>query len=141
MDSVFDQSGELLPLLIGNGGAEVLNFNQPLADEDYLGYFVTAADYPQPGYVTCATLYGPRTGECLTAAAIELLTRLGRGEPTGAGRLTAQAVSLECRSPSPRPPPMHKRSMRSALETSIFSNSQSPAGEKAPRRTLKGFRG
>jgi len=50
---------------------------------DYLGYFVTAADYPQPGYVTCATLYGPRTGECLTAAAIDLLTRLGRGEPTG----------------------------------------------------------
>jgi len=50
---------------------------------DYLGYFVTAADYPQPGYVTCATLYGPRTGECLTAVAIDLLTRLGRGEPTG----------------------------------------------------------
>lgn len=50
---------------------------------DYLGYFVTAADYPQPGYVTCSTLYGPRTGECLTGAAIELLTALARGESTG----------------------------------------------------------
>jgi hypothetical protein len=50
---------------------------------DYLGYFVTAADFPEPGYVTCSTLYGPRTGECLTAASIELVTRLGRGEPTG----------------------------------------------------------
>jgi len=50
---------------------------------DYLGYFVTAADYPHPGYVTCSTLYGPRTGECLTAAAIGLLTGLARGERTG----------------------------------------------------------
>ncbi|HEU5196722.1 MAG TPA: neutral/alkaline non-lysosomal ceramidase N-terminal domain-containing protein [Methylomirabilota bacterium] len=50
---------------------------------DYLGYFVTAADYPSPGYVTCSTLYGPRTGECLTGAAIELLAGLARGERTG----------------------------------------------------------
>ena len=50
---------------------------------DYLGYFVTADDYPHPGYVTCATLYGPRTGECLAGAAIDLLAGLARGEPTG----------------------------------------------------------
>jgi len=49
---------------------------------DYLGYFVTAADYPTPGYVTCSTLYGPRTGECLTGAAVDLLTSLGRGGKT-----------------------------------------------------------
>jgi neutral ceramidase len=47
---------------------------------DYLGYFVTADDYPHPGYVTCATLYGPKTGECLTGAAIDLLGGLARGE-------------------------------------------------------------
>src|SRR5437773_8729190 len=29
---------------------------------DYLGYFVTAQDFAQPGYVTCATLYGPNAG-------------------------------------------------------------------------------
>jgi hypothetical protein len=49
---------------------------------DYLGYFVTAADYSAPGYVTCSTLYGPRTGECLAGAAGDLLTNLGRAEPT-----------------------------------------------------------
>ena len=47
---------------------------------DYLGYFVSATDYAEPGYVTCATLYGPRTGECLTQAIIELLNGLARGE-------------------------------------------------------------
>ena len=50
---------------------------------DYLGYFVTAADYAQPGYVSCATLYGPRTGDCLTQAVIELLNGLARGEAPG----------------------------------------------------------
>jgi hypothetical protein len=43
---------------------------------DYLGYFVAAADYDRPAYVTCATLYGPRAGECLASAAAELLYRL-----------------------------------------------------------------
>src|SRR5208283_5059447 len=37
---VFDQGCELLPLLVRNGGPEVLNFDQPLADEDNLGDFV-----------------------------------------------------------------------------------------------------
>ena len=36
-DRVFDQTTELLALLVGDGGAEVLNLNQPLADEDDLG--------------------------------------------------------------------------------------------------------
>jgi neutral ceramidase len=55
---------------------------------DYLGYFVTAADYVRPGYVTCASLYGPTTGECLTAAAAGLLGGLGRDD----GRTTARAA-------------------------------------------------
>jgi hypothetical protein len=51
---------------------------------DYLGYFVTPADYARAGYVSCATLYGPRTGECLAAAAAGLLTTLARGGPASA---------------------------------------------------------
>ena len=39
-DGVIDQSCELLPLLVRNGGPEVLNFDQPLADENNLGDFV-----------------------------------------------------------------------------------------------------
>ena len=45
-DRVFDQSCELLPLCVGNCGPEVLNFDQPFADEDHLGYFV---DTRHPG--------------------------------------------------------------------------------------------
>jgi neutral/alkaline ceramidase-like enzyme len=51
---------------------------------DYLGYFVTPADYARAGYVTCATLYGPATGSCLAAAASGLLTALARGGPASA---------------------------------------------------------
>src|SRR5882672_3933311 len=40
---VFDESCELLPLFVGNCRAEVLNFDQPLANEDDLGYFVDPA--------------------------------------------------------------------------------------------------
>jgi hypothetical protein len=54
---------------------------------DYLGYFVSAADYARPGYVTCANLYGPRAGECLTAAAVGLLGALRRGERPATGRV------------------------------------------------------
>ena len=43
---------------------------------DYLGYFVSAADYARPAYVTCAALYGPNGGERLTTAALELLRTL-----------------------------------------------------------------
>jgi hypothetical protein len=55
---------------------------------DYLGYFVSAADYGQPGYVTCGTLYGPGTGDCLAGAAAGLLARLGRGERAAGARVT-----------------------------------------------------
>jgi neutral ceramidase len=48
---------------------------------DYLGYFVAAADYDRPGYVTCASVYGPYAGTCLAEAAAGLLTRAARGEP------------------------------------------------------------
>jgi hypothetical protein len=43
---------------------------------DYLGYFVSAADYARPAYVTCAALYGPDGGERLTTAQLELLRSL-----------------------------------------------------------------
>ena len=39
-DGVIDQGCELLPLLVRNGGPEVLNFDQTLADENNLGDFV-----------------------------------------------------------------------------------------------------
>jgi neutral/alkaline ceramidase-like enzyme len=54
---------------------------------DYLGYFVGAEEYARPGYVTCASLYGPRAGECLTAAAGDLLSALRRGEWTAGARV------------------------------------------------------
>jgi len=47
---------------------------------DYLGYFLTPVDAEYPRYVSCANLYGPRTGVCLTRAATELVHALGRGE-------------------------------------------------------------
>jgi hypothetical protein len=46
---------------------------------DYLGYFVTPADYGRPAYVTCATVYGPKAGECLASTAADLLHGL-RGQ-------------------------------------------------------------
>jgi neutral ceramidase len=48
---------------------------------DYLGYFVAAADYDRPGYVSCASVYGPDAGTCLAEAAAGVLTRAARGEP------------------------------------------------------------
>lgn len=47
---------------------------------DYLGYFVTAADYDRVSYVTCASLYGPSAGERVATAATELLRRLGEDQ-------------------------------------------------------------
>jgi hypothetical protein len=41
-DGVLDQSCELLPLLVRDGGPEVLNFDLTLADENNLGDFVDA---------------------------------------------------------------------------------------------------
>lgn len=43
---------------------------------DYLGYFVTPADYQRPTYVTCVSLYGPTAGERLARAAAEILRQL-----------------------------------------------------------------
>jgi hypothetical protein len=52
---------------------------------DYLGYFLTPRDAETPRYVSCANLYGPRTGACLTRAAADLVRALGRGaEPPSA---------------------------------------------------------
>jgi hypothetical protein len=49
---------------------------------EYLGYFVTAADYDEPTYVTCASVYGPATGEHLADRAVDLLYELrGRRRP------------------------------------------------------------
>jgi hypothetical protein len=49
---------------------------------DYLGYFVTAADYDRPHYVTCAAVFGPDAGDCLADTAVELLYRLrGHARP------------------------------------------------------------
>ena len=42
MHGVVDQSYELLPLLVRDGGAEVLNFDETLADENNLGDFIDA---------------------------------------------------------------------------------------------------
>jgi hypothetical protein len=51
---------------------------------DYLGYFVTEADYDRPAYVTCASVYSPDTGERLTERAVGLLYELsGRPRPAG----------------------------------------------------------
>jgi len=50
---------------------------------DYLGYFVTAADYARPGYVTCSSLYGAETGDRLAERAVALLRALSTG---GRGR-------------------------------------------------------
>lgn len=57
---------------------------------DYLGYFVTAADYGRPGYVSCATLYGPETGTCLTAAAARLLGEVAAGASAPTARTTCE---------------------------------------------------
>jgi neutral ceramidase len=51
---------------------------------DYLGYFLTPADSEYPRYVSCASLYGPETGVCLTRAAAGLVRALGRGEQPSA---------------------------------------------------------
>jgi neutral ceramidase len=49
----------------------------------YLGYLLVAADSERPSYVSCGTVYGPTTGECLSEAAAGLLRAVARGEPTG----------------------------------------------------------
>ncbi len=52
---------------------------------DYLGYFVTAADYARPAYVTCASVYAADTGQVVTERAMDLLSELrGRPRPAAA---------------------------------------------------------
>jgi neutral/alkaline ceramidase-like enzyme len=52
---------------------------------DYLGYFLTAADYGRPSYISCSTVYGPNAGTCLAAAAGGLLGAVAGGDrPSGA---------------------------------------------------------
>ena len=63
------------------GGARLRHALVAGVTNDYLGYFVAAADYDRPGYVTCASVYGPDAGTCLAEAAAGLLTRAARGEP------------------------------------------------------------
>src|SRR5207237_9657453 len=46
LDGGFDQLPELAPLFIVDGGAQVLDFDQPLAHENYLGDF---GDAGHPG--------------------------------------------------------------------------------------------
>ncbi len=46
---------------------------------DYLGYFLVPADYRQPSYVACASLYGERGGEIMRDSALSALKRLGPG--------------------------------------------------------------
>jgi hypothetical protein len=43
---------------------------------DYLGYFVTRADYDRTAYVACTSLYGPTGGEALSRAAAAVLRDL-----------------------------------------------------------------
>ncbi|HEX3177472.1 MAG TPA: neutral/alkaline non-lysosomal ceramidase N-terminal domain-containing protein [Methylomirabilota bacterium] len=51
---------------------------------DYLGYLLTAADYAEPTYVSCASLYGADAGERITEQAVAMLTEL-RGRSPAAG--------------------------------------------------------
>jgi neutral ceramidase len=53
---------------------------------DYLGYFLTAADYGRPSYISCSTVYGPSAGTCLAGAAEGLLGTVSRGERTAEAR-------------------------------------------------------
>ena len=46
---------------------------------DYLGYFLTPADYRKPSYIACASLYGERGGEVMRDAAVAALKRLDGG--------------------------------------------------------------
>lgn len=65
---------------------------------DYLGYFVTAADYDRPHYVTCAAVFGRHAGDCLAEAAVELLYSLrGRPRPAPAAGVTSACEAAAAR--------------------------------------------
>ena len=73
--------GELQTSL-GRGIKEAAGLRHTLVaglSNDYLGYFVAAADYARPTYVSCGSLYGPEAGGCLAQAAAGLLGAVARG--------------------------------------------------------------
>jgi neutral/alkaline ceramidase-like enzyme len=75
---------------LGRAIKEAAAVRHPLVaglSNDYLGYFVGAADYDRPTYLSCATIYGPETGGCLAGAAAELLSAVARGQQTPGARV------------------------------------------------------
>jgi hypothetical protein len=44
LDGILDQLTELPPLFVSDRGAEVLNFDEPLADKDHLSHFRDASN-------------------------------------------------------------------------------------------------
>ena len=73
--------GELQTSL-GRGIKETAGLRHTLVaglSNDYLGYFVGAADYERPTYVSCGSVYGPEAGGCLAQAAAGLLGTVARG--------------------------------------------------------------
>jgi hypothetical protein len=50
---------------------------------DYLGYFLTPANYRRPSYIACGSLYGERGGQIVRDGALAALRRLGgqKGAP------------------------------------------------------------
>jgi hypothetical protein len=57
---------------------------------DYLGYFLSAADYDRPTYLSCSTVYGPRAGACLADAAAGLLVAVAGGEQPPSAQATCE---------------------------------------------------
>ncbi|HYB44768.1 MAG TPA: neutral/alkaline non-lysosomal ceramidase N-terminal domain-containing protein [Candidatus Methylomirabilis sp.] len=47
---------------------------------DYLGYFLTPADFRRPSYIACGSLYGERGGEIVRDAALAALDKLGQAD-------------------------------------------------------------
>jgi hypothetical protein len=64
---------------------------------DYLGYFIRPEDYSTASYVTCAAVYGPRLGPCLTATAGELLRQLPQPGAASTGVAPACDFSTDAR--------------------------------------------
>ena len=78
--------GELQTSL-GRGIKETAGLRHTLVaglSNDYLGYFVAAADYERPTYLSCGSVYGPEAGGCLAQAAAGLLGAVAGGGPVTA---------------------------------------------------------
>lgn len=81
--------GELQTSL-GRGIKEAAGLRHTLVaglSNDYLGYFVAAADYARPSYVSCGSVYGPEAGGCLAQAAASLLGAVARGEEAASAQV------------------------------------------------------